>query len=50
MTERTTPAEQIRIMKAIVGLLDKVDPAAQQRIVGWMADCYPIDEEGEEAN
>jgi hypothetical protein len=41
-TEPTTPAEEHKALGRIIAVLDKLDPAAQERVVTWMADRYPV--------
>jgi hypothetical protein len=43
-TDPTTPADEVKTLTRIVAILDKLDPAAQERVVGWMADRYPVEE------
>lgn len=45
MTEQTSPADEIKALTRIVAILDKIDPAAQQRVVDWMGDRYPVEEQ-----
>ena len=46
-TMPTTVAEELAAMRHIVTRLDKLDPAAQDRVVGWLWDRYRarVDEE-----
>lgn len=40
MTDPTTVADELAAMRRIVATLDKLDPQAQDRVVGWMWDRY----------
>jgi hypothetical protein len=44
MTDATTPADEHKAMGRIIAVLDRLDPDAQERVVGWMADRYPVEE------
>jgi len=41
-TEPTTVADEIAAMRKLAAVLDKLDPAAQDRVVTWMAGRYPV--------
>lgn len=39
-TEPTTVADELNALRRIVAALDKLDPNAQDRAVGWLFDRY----------
>jgi hypothetical protein len=41
-TEPTTVADEIAAMRKLAAVLDKLDTAAQERVVTWMAGRYPV--------
>lgn len=49
MTEPTTVADEVKAIARIVTILDRLDPHAQERVVAWLADRYPVDEREEDA-
>jgi len=44
MTDPTTPADEHKAMGRIIAVLDRLDPDAQERVVSWIADRYPVEE------
>lgn len=38
--ESTTVADELAAMRRIAATLDKLDPAARERVAGWMWDRY----------
>ena len=43
--EPTTVADELKAMGRIVTVLDRLDPATQDRVVGWLHDRYRAAEE-----
>lgn len=39
--EPTTVADELAAMRRIVATLDKLDPTARTRVIGWLTDRYP---------
>lgn len=40
MSTPTTAADELAAMRRVVAALDKLDPDAQDRVVGWLFDRY----------
>ena len=49
MTQPTTPTDEINALRRIAATLDRLDPAARARAVGWLFDVYRAQEADEEA-
>jgi len=45
MIDPTTPADELKAMSALVRTLEQLDSATRIRVLGWLCDRYPIDDD-----